>query len=202
MITCRLIEGMAIVALPLLTGCTGHNSAFQTQLPTVEEVVGEVQKALVGVPEQLDKLGFPPLSGVRLTLQTTATKTASGSIQLFVLAAGGTFEGSATHEINLTLVPPKKPKSEVRGEAVEEHVIANTLHDAIMESAREVKTTLDDPSATVHLSVDTLEAKISFAVKYSAKIGEKGMVVISPLSVDLGGSLAKSASQTHHGHLS
>jgi hypothetical protein len=49
--TCRLIEGMAIVALPLLTGCTGHNSAFQTQLPTVEEVVGEVQKALVGVPE-------------------------------------------------------------------------------------------------------------------------------------------------------
>jgi hypothetical protein len=41
-----------------------------------------------------------------------------------------------------------------------------------------------------------LEAKISFAVKYNAKIGEKGMVVISPLSVDLGGSLAKSASQT------
>ncbi len=157
------------------------------QVASIDAVIGQVKQALAGVQTTLSNNNLPPLKQVKLSLQTVATKKVGGSLKLWVISIGSSYEKDKTQQIDLVLTPPKPGNSTPVGTAT----LTQELQDAIVNAAMGVK---NAGSGSVPLNLSSLDVQLSFAVKGDVNGGAN--VTILPITLDFSGDLAHTAVQT------
>jgi hypothetical protein len=97
--------------------CTVQGRADELSIP-IDELLLNIQKALIKVRDGSDVDALPPLTAVHLTLRTTLTREADGSLKFRVLEAGAKGSDESVQELHLDLPPPDpSDKSPVGGAA-------------------------------------------------------------------------------------
>jgi hypothetical protein len=125
----------------------------------IDELLSDIQTALVKVRDASDVDALPTLTAVHLTLRAALTREANGSLKFHILEAGAKGSEESIQELRLQLRPPQAAdKSPVSKSVI-------PLADAIIDAAREVKkaATRNPP---LHLT--TLEASVEFTVEKEA----------------------------------
>jgi hypothetical protein len=147
----------------------------------IAEVLAQVQRALEDAAARTAGMGLPPLAAVTLTLQTVITVSGGAKFKFLVFSFGQTWEKERSHELVLTLVPPKaRPgtKADLAGE----------LADAIVEAASGVR---DGLSGSPALTLSALKASVSFVVTGDTSAG--GAFTLRPIEIELKGDLKTKA---------
>jgi Trypsin-co-occurring domain 2 len=125
----------------------------------IDDFLSDIQKVLIKVRDASDVDALPALTAVHLTIRTTLSREANGSLKFHIIEAGAKGSDESVQEIRLELQPP--------GAADKSPVAASVapLADAIIDAARNVKkaTTRDPP---LHLTA--LEASVEFTVEKEA----------------------------------
>lgn len=147
----------------------------------LDDFLSEIQKVLIKVRDASDVDALPALTAVHLTIRTTLSREANGSLKFHIIEAGAKGSDESIQEIRLALQPPSASDKSPVAASVE------PLADAIIDAARNVKkaATRDPP---LHLSA--LEASVEFTVEkeasgnlvlVGAKVGSKNtqQIVIS-----------------------
>jgi Trypsin-co-occurring domain 2 len=125
----------------------------------IDELLSEIQAALIKVRDASEVDALPALTAVHLTLRATLSREAGGSLKFHVLEAAAQRSDESVQEIRIQLRPPAdEDKSPTAASLV-------PLADAIIDAARSVKkaATGDPP-----LHLITLEASIEFTVEKEA----------------------------------
>src|SRR4051812_16192167 len=73
----------------------------------IDQVLAQIQAALVRVQTEAASANLPALASVSLELKTELGRTAKGELNLYVVTVGGTVENESTQRVILTLSPPK-----------------------------------------------------------------------------------------------
>lgn len=154
----------------------------------VAELLSQVQLALAQVQKDLKENNMPPLSAVTLNLSAEAKKDAGGKINLYVVSFGKKWEKDLTQEIEIVLKPPS-PNAPLKVAAAPS--VSEELQAAILSAARGVQKARTNKE--VPLVTNSLKVVLTFVVKGDLSGGVK--FTIAPVTVDLSGELANSATQ-------
>lgn len=142
-----------LLALPVT-----HGSADTTGVP-IDELLSDIQKVLVKVRDASNEDALPELIAVTLTLRTTLTREANGSLKFHILEAGAKGSDESVQELRVQLGPPEPAdKSPVV-------VSILPLADAIIDAARSVK---NAATRNPPLHLTSLEATVEFTVEKEA----------------------------------
>jgi hypothetical protein len=189
-----LRRAIALLAVPFLIGSSLRPSAAQSsaqpsgQEVLVDQLLSEVQLALAKVQQELKSDDMPPLESVTLDLTAEAKKDAGGKINLFIVSFGKKWEKDLSQEIEVTLKPPgpNLPLKVGKGPSV-----SDELQAAILSAARGVQKARGDKQ--VPLVTSAVKVVLTFVVKGDTSGGIK--FTIAPVTIDLSGELADSATQ-------
>ena len=191
-------SGYSMVLMLLLLAVLGSLDATAQEVEaaqideaenTVEMVLTEVQKALVGVQRSLAEEGvdLPPLQSVTVTLQTVLAKSSSGGFRLLVFSFKRPWERQRSHQLVLTLSPSDwEPKGRPQPS------VARELEKAIIDAAKGVQAARE--GAHVPLELTGLQTEIGFVVRTGAQAGA-GRIEILPVTFGLSRDLSKTAIQ-------
>jgi hypothetical protein len=148
----------------------------------IADVLKQVQRALRIVADRTAGKGLPPLAAVTLTLQTVVVTAGGAKFKFLVFSFGRTWEKERSHDLVLTLAPPRAR----RGRTTRE--LADELADAIVEAAMGVK---DGLAGSPPLALNALKVSVSFVVTKDASGG--AAFTIEPVTFDLKGDLKTKA---------
>lgn len=152
----------------------------------VDDLLNQVQRALINVQNEANELKLPELQSVKLQLSTQFLGEVKGKINLYIVSFGAGISEESVQTLSLTLTPPK-PLTKL---SVAANDFSKGLASAIISASRAVK---NAGNREPKLLLKELSAKIKFIVK---KEGNGGVnFLILPVSVELGGGV-KSA-ETH-----
>jgi len=183
----RLAMFAAIVVCPAAAGAEPASSAEAASARQIDQVLTEIQVALLKVQNEAAAQTLPKLANVSLELETEFEYGAGGELNLYVVELGAKREHQNTQRVALTLVPPK-PYSE---QPIASGKISESLSTAILAAAKGIGKA---KSRKPPLVLSKLEAEIKFVVKTS---GEGGIrVEILPITAGLKGEISKTATQT------
>jgi hypothetical protein len=129
--------------------------------PTVplDELLSDIQQALIKVRDASDTDNLPPLTAVQLTLRATLTQEGGASLKFHILDANFIGSDERVQELRLTLKPPQEADQSPTAAAV------MPLADAIIDAARSVKKAM---TREPPLHLNTLEASVEFTVEKGA----------------------------------
>ena len=180
---------LSIVTIVL--GCSTYSTAQADQRKNkqqvlVEELLSQVQDALIKVRDEADKADLPVLDSVQLDLSTQFSVDGTAKVSLFIISLGGGGGKESSQTLKLTLVPPKAGEIS----PASDNTISQGLADAILSAARAAKNARNRQPP---LTLSELTASIKFVVKLEGSGGVK--FVIAPVSVDLGGEVKSSEIQ-------
>lgn len=166
---------------------------LQAQSPPAEEedellistVLNEIQKGLLESSRLIEDEQLPPLKSVVLTLQTEHKRSAGGGIKILIFSFGKTWERTKSHQLVLTLKPPKAGDEQPVSLS---ELLSEQLVNAIVTSAKGISAAA---RAQPPLELTDLKAEFKFVVQ-SGKKGS-GTFSVLPVGVDLKGDLSKKA---------
>ena len=188
----RMRVGSRLLLIPLIV-VTVCIQLFAQQPPDgegilVDKVLAEVQTALAKVQKDLAFEKIPPLQSVTLDLVVEAKREIGPKINLYIVTFGKKWEKDRSQEIEVTLKPPSPgaPIKAGKGPSVSDELVS-----AIESAARGVQKARQN--AVVPLETSALKFVLSFVVKDETSGGVK--FEIAPVTVDLSGDLANSATQ-------
>jgi hypothetical protein len=153
----------------------------------IDQIVYEIQIALLKVQNEAAASSLPELGSVSLELETELAYGAGGELNLYVISADGTVEKENVQRVALTLVPPK-PYSEA---PIASGQISESLSTAILAVAKGIA---NARKRKPPLTLSKLEAEIRFLVKAAGGAGLK--IELLPITAGLKGDIRKSATQT------
>jgi hypothetical protein len=132
--------------------------------------------------------GFPPWKSVTVKLQTEATRSAGGEIQVYVVSLGSRYTAESVSSIELKMVPPDEAALRGLRPAGELHeALARAIHLAQVGAA---KAAGGDPA----FAVARVEIDLKFGVEVSGAGGAK--VAFVPLAAEVSAKLGKNQVQT------
>lgn len=154
----------------------------------IDQLLTEIQTALANVQKDLKFENMPPLKSVTLDLVVEAKREVGPKVNLYVITFGKKWERDRSQEIEVTLTPPSPnlPLKAAQGPSVSEELVS-----AIEDAAKGVQKARDNKD--VPLDASGLKVVLSFVVKGDTSGGVKFQIV--PITVDLTGDLAHSATQ-------
>jgi hypothetical protein len=152
-----------------------------TKGAVIAEVLTQVQRALQNAAERTAGMGLPPLATVTLTLQTVITVAGGVKFKFLVFSFGQTWEKERSHELVLTLAPPKARLGM-------KAALADELADAIVEAAIGVK---DGLAGSPALALTALKSTVSFVVTGDTSAGAE--FALEPIKIELKGDLKTKA---------
>lgn len=154
----------------------------------IERLIGEVQVGIAEAQKDLADNRIPLLKSVTLNLVAEAQREGGGSIGLFIVTFGKKWERELSQEIEVTLEPPSSARSMKLGKQMP---VADQLAAAIVAAGRGVQQARMNKE--IPLVASALKVVLSFVVKADTSGG--GKIEILPVTVDLAGKLASSATQ-------
>lgn len=154
----------------------------------IGRVLAEIQRALTKTQRDLAFEKLPPLQSVTLDLVAEAKREVGAKINLYIVSFGKKWEKDRSQEIELSLKPPS-PNVAVKTGKVPS--VSDELVSAIESAALGVRNA--SANANVPLQPSELKVVLSFVVKGDTSGGAKFEIV--PVTVDLSGDLANSATQ-------
>jgi hypothetical protein len=154
----------------------------------IERLIGEVQVGLAKAQKDLADNRIPLLKSVTLNLVAEAQREGGGSIGLFIVTFGKKWQRDLSQEIEVTLKPPSSIHSMKLGK---EAPVADQLAAAIVAAGRGVQQARMNEK--IPLVASALKVVLSFVVKGDTSGG--GKIEIVPVTVELSGKLANSATQ-------
>ena len=178
------VFGITILFAPAFT--TSSQAASTASARQIDQVLLEIQRALLKVQTEAASRSLPILSSVSLELETEVAYGANGELDLYVVSIGGTTENQSVQRVSLKLVPPR-PYSEA---PIASAQISETLSSAILAVAQGVAKARNRPPP---LTLSKLETEIRFVVKAAGEGGIK--VALLPLTASLKGNISNSAIQ-------
>lgn len=174
------IVAIFAVSMFVISGAPAAQSQSSGSRVLVEQVLNNVQRALIIVQDQAEETSLPKLSSVTVKLSTQIISVGKGKVEFFVISLGGGASAETAQTLTLKLVPPKPGTPS----PVATSDIAQSLAGAIVSAARGVKKAMTDKPP---LTLVELTANIKFVVK---KEGGGGVSFnILPLSIELGGDV-------------
>jgi hypothetical protein len=171
-----------LVLTSTVAGAPGQESSGQ-----VDEILSEIQLALVRVQNEAASKSLPKLASVSLDLETELSYGGGGELNLYVVSVDGKVDREKLQRIKLNLVPPK-PKTE---EPIGKGGISEDLSSAILVAAQGVANAQNRKPPLV---LDKLEAEIRFILKKAAEGGVKFQIL--PITAGLQADIKNSAIQT------
>lgn len=184
--------GILLVLVALVLGPLSNQGFAQQpqdgQGVLIDQVLTEIQSALSKVQKDLAFEKIPPLQSVTLDLVVEVKKEVGAKINLYVVTFGKKWERDRSQEVEITLKPPSPgaPTKAGKGPSVSEELV-----NAIESAAKGVQRARNDKD--VPLETSGLKFVLSFVVKGDTSGGVK--FEIAPVTVDLSGDLANSATQ-------
>jgi len=175
----------ALVAVSACSGVQKKTGQDNIRIQ-VEELLNQVQAALITVQDTADSDKLPKLDSVTLKLSAQFVTKGSGKVDLYVLSFGTEISEAATQSISLKLTPPEPgtPKPSSADD------ISKPLANAILSAARgAAKAKKTKPI----LNLTELTASFKFVVDTSGSGGVKFTIV--PVTVEIGGKVSKAATQ-------
>ena len=134
----RVHDRLRALALTVLFCLLGGPALADDPLP-VDNLLEQVQAALVRVQDLSDEDDLPRLKSVKLLLQTTLAQDASGRFKFFLVSVGGQTAQTRIQTLELTLVPPP-PGTPLPVAAMD---ITEILAQAILAAAYGVKPAME-----------------------------------------------------------
>lgn len=151
----------------------------------LENILQEVQRALIKVQNEAETGSLPPLDNVSLNLSAELASDLDGKISLYIVSFGAGISKTSTQSIRIELTPPKpRTKSPVSSS------FGESLSEAILGAAKAVKATQEEEPV---LELRELEALLKFVIKKDGQGGVK--FAIAPITLDLGGKIQTSETQ-------
>lgn len=146
----------------------------------LEAVMEAIQQALSEAQVE-DVAGFPALKSVTVRLQTEATRTASGGVELYVFSVGSKYTAETASTLELKMKPPPgQPGKGLRPSADLEQALARAIYLAKVGVAKAAQGT--PPFVITDIDID-----LKFAVELGGSAGAK--VALVPLGAEAGGKL-------------
>ena len=99
------VFGITILFAPAFT--TSSQAASTASARQIDQVLLEIQRALLKVQTEAASRSLPILSSVSLELETEVAYGANGELDLYVVSIGGTTENQSVQRVSLKLVPPR-----------------------------------------------------------------------------------------------
>jgi Trypsin-co-occurring domain 2 len=152
----RLTTNMAFAVVFALVNAPAWADTSDVPL---DQLLSDIQKALIKVRDASEIDALPPLSTIHLTLRATLKREADGSLKFHVLEAGAKASDESVQELHLQLEPPDAPDKSPAGASVA------PLADAIIDAARSVKKAATG-NPPLHLA--KLEARVEFTIEKEA----------------------------------
>jgi hypothetical protein len=166
---------LAILSL-VSSGCASRvPKAPPSESVHIADVVDVIQKAIDPF-WQAQPSGLPPISSVKLALQTVRDSRLSGEADYLVVAVKGYYDNAFTQEVDLTLVPQRRiaPLIAVPGPTIEK-----ALRAAIESAQKQISATYTSGGHT--LSTQQIDVQISFSVTWDASAGVNKWAIV-PIS--------------------
>jgi hypothetical protein len=168
-----------LIFLPLAATAADDNTV------ALDLLLSDVQSALIKVRGATEDESLPPLSRVKLTLQTTLIDKGDGKLELAIVEVGGSLSSERSQELTIELEPPHvEDKSPVSSSS-------DSLADAIIAAARSIKAAASrDPP----LHLVKLTSSIQFVVQKDAAFGV-GFKIL-PVTANIKGDFKRKSVQT------
>ena len=146
----------------------------------LEAVLEAIQQALSEGQTQ-DVAGFPPLKSVTVKLQTEASRSAGGGVELYVFSIGSKFTAETASTLELKMKPPPgQPPKGLRPSADLEQALARAIFLAKVGVAKAAQGT--PPFVMTDIEID-----LKFGVELGGSAGAK--VTLVPLGAEVGGKI-------------
>ncbi|MGH9317464.1 MAG: trypco2 family protein [Thermoanaerobaculia bacterium] len=168
---------------------TGLALACATVAPSEKEEGAQLEAVIDAVRQALNEAqthdvpGFPPLKGVTIRLQTTASQSAGGEIRYLVFSLGTRYETESASTIELEMKPPEKRMAE----AV---LPAESLREALARALNLAKVGVVKASGgTPPLLMKNISIDLKFAVQVQGSGGANVRLV--PLGIEGTGKISR-----------
>jgi hypothetical protein len=176
---------LALVVGAAALGCSaqGTPSGSATEDGArLEAVIDSVREAL-NEAQTNNVPGFPPLKSVTIKLQTTASRSAGGEVQLLVFSLGTRYSSDAASTVELEMVPPKTRETEslMAGPGVKE-ALAQAIN---LAKAGVLKASKGSPP----LVMKNISINLKFAVELQGSAGAS--VTLVPLGIGATGRISR-----------
>jgi hypothetical protein len=182
--------------LLIASGCT-LNPTKSANPATIQEVVNEIDKALLEVQNELLKdqemhakdnnLALLPFESAEVELETTVAEEDGATFKLLVITIGTKISHATTQTISFKLTKPSVPKGLIALKQPPHEALAK----AIIAASRELRASLKDHK---NLDLHDLSASIKFEVSKSPVSGEIGIDIGS---VTIGASHSRTTGFAH-----
>jgi hypothetical protein len=129
-----------------------------------------------------------PLASVDLTLKTVVEKDLGGNFKLWIISFGVKREKDQTQTVTIHLTPPSKDSATKVGAAS----LTEAIETAIVSAAEGAQ---QSGTEEYPLLFSGLTVELEFTVKTTGN-GKGSIPVITPVTVDISGQVAKNATQT------
>jgi hypothetical protein len=185
-----LRPGLSAIALCVgLAGCAGTTAPVGggADGARLEAVVDSVREAL-NEAQTNNVPGFPPLKSVTIKLQTVASRSVGGQIQLLVFSLGTRYTADAASTVELEMVPPKTNERE-------SVVGGPELKDALAQAINLAKVgVLKASKGSPPLAMKNIAIDLKFTVQAQGSGG--ATVTLAPLGIEGSGRISREKIQT------
>jgi hypothetical protein len=154
----------------------------------IQAVLDQIQDALTRTQKELKGKQLPPLASVDLTLKTVLEKDAGGTFKLWIISFGVKREKDQTQSVTIHLTPPS-PDNPTKVGAAD---LSSALENAIVSAAEGAQ---QSGTSEYPLLFSGLTVEMEFTVKTTGN-GKVSIPIITPITVDISGQVAKNATQT------
>jgi hypothetical protein len=182
--------GLSAVAVCVgLAGCAGTaaTAGGGADGARLEAVVDSVRGAL-NEAQTNNVPGFPPLKSVTIKLQTVASRSVGGQVQLLVFSLGTRYTADAASTVELEMVPPKTSEKESIAAGPE-------LKDALAQAITLAKVgVLKASKGSPPLAMKTIAIDLKFTVETQGSGG--ATVTLAPLGIEASGKISREKVQT------
>jgi hypothetical protein len=154
----------------------------------VADLIAAIQRAIDPFWDVKD----PPLSSVKVALQTVRDNRISGEVDYLVVAVKGYYDNAATEEVDLTLMP-KQPPAQLLALKDAGPDIEKALREAIENARKQISKTYSTHGHI--LNTQEIDVQISFAVTWDISAGVAAWK-ISPISISASDEYSKQTTNT------
>lgn len=183
-----LIMGLCVF-LSFVSGCCTTRHPQKPPDVDISSVVQQIQKAIDPFWDSKAK-GLPPLTSVKIALQTVNDSKISGEVDYLVVALQGYYDNSVTQEVDLTLVPQEPAKRHALAKLPN---LAKSLKDEISAAQSQIKAAYSNGAHV--LTTQEIDVQLQFAVIWDESAGPTGWK-LSPISLTASDEHSKSTTDT------
>ncbi len=182
--------GLSVFALCVgLAGCAGTSAPAGggADGARLEAVVDAVREAL-NEAQTNNVSGFPALKSVTIRLQTVASRSVGGQVQLLVFSLGTRYTADPASTVELEMVPPKTSEKESIAAGLE-------LKDALAQAINLAKVgVLKASKGSPPLVMKNISIDVKFAVETQGSGG--AAVTLVPIGIEGSGRISRQKVQT------